>query len=604
MKKLFTLLTLALMSIGSAWAATEKDLKTISGSFTFIADDITSNGTVKLTANTLYADGYIFAPTANAVAINKGNSTIGGEEHLNSLRLKNTQDQLIFKVDGPCSVTFYTQSHASRGIQVGSKAGGTEYGSQDASTTEWTCNITAAGFVYLSSYSGDFYFAGFTVTPSSGPQLGASPTSLNFALTPSSLTKSEKFTVTGKNLTDGSYDLTVPSVDGLSVSPTSFTVADGEVEQEFEVTYTSDVDVAANSATISATVDGESFEVTVNYSARTTPYEQTDVTGTATWDWTKLKETVELGAETTPIKDTEVLLAEFDSQIDFSAFGNAQAIVFKGQFPSRNGFAQGSMLKFTTTVSGTITVEYSNTGGSNKNRWLTVNGIQFGDEAVGTTKRSATSHVLPAGDIVISTTSAYLRFFTVTFTPAEMPTTASATIGTEGWATLYTYYNLDFSTVEGLTAYTATCDGATVTLTEVEDVPAGTGVVLQGAQGNYTIPVIASSSTAKGHLQGAATATAFDAFEGYTLYVLTKESEKDAQFAPVDKGEIAAGKAFLKVAASGESRLNVVIAGETTGIKSIEAQEAQEGIYNLQGQRVAKAQKGLYIVNGKKAIVK
>lgn len=181
---------------------------------------------------------------------------------------------------------------------------------------------------------------------------------------------------------------------------------------------------------------------------------------------------------------------------------------------------------------------------------------------------------------------------------------AYATIGEEGWATLYTDYALDFSGVAGLTAYTATCDGATVTLTEVNDVPAGTGVVLKGTEGNHTIPVITSSDTDKGDLQGAATATAYNAFDGYTLYVLTKSGETDAQFAPVSGGSIAAGKAFLKVADGGTSRLNVVIAGETTGIKAIEAQEAQEGIFNLQGQRVAKAQKGLYIVNGKKAIVK
>jgi hypothetical protein len=125
--------------------------------------------------------------------------------------------------------------------------------------------------------------------------------------------------------------------------------------------------------------------------------------------------------------------------------------------------------------------------------------------------------------------------------------------------------------------------------------------VLQGTEGKYTIPVIDSSTTDQGDLQGSTSkATTADG----TQYVLAMNKEGNAQFAPVDKGEIAAGKAFLKVAAGGSSRLNVVIAGETTGIKAIEAQEAQEGIYNLQGQRVAKAQKGLYIVNGKKAIVK
>jgi len=163
MKKLFTLVTLALTAISGAWAAKVSDLVAISDNYTFIADDITSNGTTKLTENTLYSNGYIFAPTANSVATNKGKSTINGVEHLNSLRLKNTQDQLCFKVASSCAVTFYTQSHASRGIQVGSSAGGTEFGSQTVSTTEWTVNITKGGTVYLSSFGGDFYFAGFKV---------------------------------------------------------------------------------------------------------------------------------------------------------------------------------------------------------------------------------------------------------------------------------------------------------------------------------------------------------------------------------------------------------------------------------------------------------
>ena len=180
-------------------------------------------------------------------------------------------------------------------------------------------------------------------------------------------------------------------------------------------------------------------------------------------------------------------------------------------------------------------------------------------------------------------------------------TEISATITSAGWATLYTDYALDFSGVAGLTAYTATVSENTVTLTEVTNVPAGTGVVLQGTEGNYTIPVIDSSTTDQGDLQGSTSkATTADG----TQYVLAMNNEGNAQFAPATSGTIAAGKAYLVVAGGGESRLNVVIAGETTGIKAIEAQEAQEGIINLQGQRVAKAQKGLYIVNGKKAIVK
>ena len=197
---------------------------------------------------------------------------------------------------------------------------------------------------------------------------------------------------------------------------------------------------------------------------------------------------------------------------------------------------------------------------------------------------------------VMSSKNSDLLVQATLFTPAS----TSTEITSAGWATYIAPYALDFSGVDGLTAYTATCDGATVTLTKVEDVPAGTGVVLQGAQGTYNIPVIASSETTKGDLKGSVSE---DTTADGTQYILTKTGS-NAQFAPATAAStIAAGKAYL-VVAGGESRLNVVIAGETTGIKAIEAQEAQEGIYNLQGQRVAKAQKGLYIVNGKKAIVK
>ncbi len=181
-KKLFTLLTLALMSIGTAWGAAVGDLKTISTDYVFIADEITSNGTTKLTANTLYDGNVIFAPTANSVSASKGSVTFEGADHLNSLRLKNTQDQLCFKVSGACTVTFYTQSQSTRGILVGSEAGGEQYGRQTASTTEWSCNITAAGVVYLSSYNADFYFAGFKVTfpKTDQPTIGTNPVSAKY----------------------------------------------------------------------------------------------------------------------------------------------------------------------------------------------------------------------------------------------------------------------------------------------------------------------------------------------------------------------------------------------------------------------------------------
>ena len=182
-----------------------------------------------------------------------------------------------------------------------------------------------------------------------------------------------------------------------------------------------------------------------------------------------------------------------------------------------------------------------------------------------------------------------------------------ATIGETGWATLYAPYALDFSTVEGLTAYIAKLSENTVTLTAVEDVPANTGVVLHGGQGTYNIPFAASSETVQGDLQGNATAaTAYDAFSGYTLYGLGM-SGTDVQFRPVTSGSIAAGKPFLKVAGSGAVKaFNGVFEG-STGISTVLGsgfKVQDSAIFNLAGQRISMAQKGIYLVNGKKVMVK
>ena len=181
----------------------------------------------------------------------------------------------------------------------------------------------------------------------------------------------------------------------------------------------------------------------------------------------------------------------------------------------------------------------------------------------------------------------------------ELPENVEVTVTAAGWATLYTDYALDFEGT-GLAAYTATLSESTVKLTEVTSVPAGTGVVLQGEAKTYEIPVIESSETAKGDLKGSTT-TATEA--NGNQYVLVM-NESNAQFTKATSGSIAAGKAYLEKAESESRILNVVFAGEATGIKAIETAQADGNIYNMAGQRVAAPQKGLFIMNGKKVIIK
>ena len=178
-----------------------------------------------------------------------------------------------------------------------------------------------------------------------------------------------------------------------------------------------------------------------------------------------------------------------------------------------------------------------------------------------------------------------------------------------GWATLYTPYALNFDGT-GLTAYTATVAGSTITLNPVTEVPANTGVVLNGDEGSYNIPVITSSTEEQGALTGnAAAATAYDAFDGYTLYALAQAEDyptHQVQFRPVESGSIAAGKAFLKIAnGSLVKAFDIDIAG-ADAIDDVRSkmEEGRSEIFNLAGQRMNRLQKGVNIVNGKKILVK
>jgi len=183
-------------------------------------------------------------------------------------------------------------------------------------------------------------------------------------------------------------------------------------------------------------------------------------------------------------------------------------------------------------------------------------------------------------------------------------------ITTSGWATLYTPYALDFSSLSGsFKAYTASVSESTVTLTEVSDVPANTGVVLKGTAGSYEVPVTASSETAQGDLKGSATeALTYDAGATNAYFMLAMNGD-EAQFTKLTSGSIAAGKAYLEIAkgaVTGDAKLRVVIEGETTGIASLEAADAVENgvMYNLAGQQVTSGYKGIVIKNGKKFIIK
>ena len=181
------------------------------------------------------------------------------------------------------------------------------------------------------------------------------------------------------------------------------------------------------------------------------------------------------------------------------------------------------------------------------------------------------------------------------------------TINSYGWATLVSDNILDF-TGSTLKAYVVTGrSGNAITLSEeLTKVPANTPILLNGAEGSYTIAVTNSASAIATNLLKAGTGAAVSAEAGKTKYALSVEGGKAAFKKIATSATIPVGKAYLEFAEEISAPSLSFNFGETTGIDEVRGkmEDVRGEYYNLAGQRVAQPTKGLYIVNGKKVILK
>jgi hypothetical protein len=86
-------------------------------------------------------------------------------------------------------------------------------------------------------------------------------------------------------------------------------------------------------------------------------------------------------------------------------------------------------------------------------------------------------------------------------------------------------------------------------------------------------------------------------------YVLNKGTNGVGFYKLASGGTIAANKAYLQTTSNARE---FFLFDQTTGIKAIENGQLtiDNEVYDLQGRRVVNPTKGLYIVNGKKAVIK
>ncbi len=218
-----------------------------------------------------------------------------------------------------------------------------------------------------------------------------------------------------------------------------------------------------------------------------------------------------------------------------------------------------------------------------------------------------------AGNIADQTFAFYKKIETAT-----IAINLACTDGTYYYGTYY--INKAYVMPQGLTgqAVSVDTDGTLVVVdayTEGTTVPANTALLIKAATaGNYTITLLneggTTNSDVTNQLKGTLTADEVTVGEGEGLfYRLTMHegaigfwwgAENGGSFAP------GANKAYLFVPTNGQNlRQGFGMGGDSNGISDLlRSTDNAQRFYNLQGQRVMQPTKGLYIVNGKKVIIK
>ena len=191
---------------------------------------------------------------------------------------------------------------------------------------------------------------------------------------------------------------------------------------------------------------------------------------------------------------------------------------------------------------------------------------------------------------------------------APVTATDLATVSSVGYATYSPSSNV--AVPEDVKVYTVTVN-AEQTGVELNPVSAGsviaagTGYVLEAAEGSYPFAVSNGEAISR---ENALKVSDGNVTVGETdkIFVLAKRNNGSVGFSIVNTGvTIPAGKAYLQLSA--EAKVSFLSFGDdATAIESVETNNNRGNgeYYTLQGVRTSAPVKGLYIINGKKVVVK
>lgn len=234
------------------------------------------------------------------------------------------------------------------------------------------------------------------------------------------------------------------------------------------------------------------------------------------------------------------------------------------------------------------------------------------------------THCSIAGDggLIITPTSTGGQY---TFTMPESSVTvyaigdnAQVTVGSHELSSFCSPYDLDFTQAEGVKAYVVSGFSPTtmsITLTQADYVPAGTGLVVIGPADTYDVPIVATDKVWANLLVGVNVPTPITTSDnGYSNFILSNGSQGYNWYASAP-GTLPAGKAYLRLPTRSISTMsharsfNWIFEDDApTGIQEVQPADGQaaDAWYTLDGVRMngKPTSSGIYINNGRKHVIK
>ena len=186
-------------------------------------------------------------------------------------------------------------------------------------------------------------------------------------------------------------------------------------------------------------------------------------------------------------------------------------------------------------------------------------------------------------------------------TPIEDVTVTAA-----GYATYVSSQNaLDFT---GVSAYKVSAvNASSIHLEEIDEAPAGTPVIIKADAGTYPLATTANPAAVTGNLLKVSDGNA-KTDDSYQLYGLAKKGDPAVVgFYPIaNTVTLSKGKVYLSVAKTNGVKSFLGFEEDTaTGVEVSGSKfqvSSDAPLFNLAGQRVNKATKGVFIQNGRKYI--